>query len=459
MGEESSIQTKTEIEPTSITVLMVLAFVLLSMVSQVFVTRTLTVLTAADSIAASHSWFSDTGSAPFAPPDLARISISTVFDGALSLPEHCEESGASDTFNQPDRPEFVKALYATGWTAGIPSRLESLAKIIRSTELNAMVIEIKDDTGAISYESSVPLAREIGAGVRKIRDIASVLAFLQQEGIYPIARLVVFKDPKLARSRTQTAVRDSRGAIFNDSQGLAWTDPRAREVWEYNLEIAKEAALLGFREIQFDYVRFPDDHGLTRINNTDSKGRTRADVIAEFLEYARAELEPYGVVVTADIFGIVCSAETDMGIGQVLEKLAPHVDYLAPMVYPSHYRRGEYGIPDPNGSPGETVRRSVSRALERLGALGSSARLIPWLQDFSLGRDYGEAEVRAQIDALLDLGIREFMLWNPNNVYTESALESLSETESSHPHPSAEAWLAIEDRTVAPYCANPRVRL
>lgn len=323
---------------------------------------------------------------------------------------------------QPDRPAHVKAVYATGWIAGHSSRLADLLALVHSTELNSVVIEIKDDTGVVSYRSGVATAELIRASVAKIQDISGALDLLKKNGVYPIARLVVFKDPVFAAARPDLAVHDASGRVWHDKQGSTWTDPRQRQVWEYNLELAKEAAALGFREIQFDYVRFPDDARLSAANDTDSMGRSRSDVIEQFLEYAWKELEPTGVVVTADVFGLVCSASTDMGIGQTLQSIAKHVDYIAPMVYPSHYRKGEYGIANPNAQPRETVARSLKDGASRLNASKSRARLIPWLQDFSLGYPYGPAEVRAQIDAALALGIQEFMLWSPRNVYTRAAL-------------------------------------
>lgn len=324
---------------------------------------------------------------------------------------------------QPDRPRHVRALYATGWTAGHGPRMKELIDLVRKTELNSMVIEIKDDLGEISYVSGVPLAARIGASVRKIGDLQHMLEELHDSGVYPIARLVVFKDPHLAAARPDFAICDSSGKPWRDERGIMWTDPRNREVWQYNLAIACEAARAGFREIQFDYVRFPDNAALARTNNdADVEGGSRVDAIVDFLAYVRKELEPYKVVVTADVFGIVCSSRSDMGIGQTLEEMAVHVDYLAPMVYPSHYRKGEYGIENPNASPRETVRRSLSDAQARLAQSQAGAKIIPWLQDFSLGHTYTAREVREQIEAARECGIYEFMLWNPRNVYTIGAL-------------------------------------
>jgi len=350
-------------------------------------------------------------------PDSLATTLDYVPDGARA-------DGPRDLAAlQPDRPRHVRALYATGWTAGHSPRMKEFIDLVRETELNSMVIEIKDDLGEISYVSGVPLAVSIGASVRKIGDLKRVLEELHDSGVYPIARLVVFKDPHLAAACPDLAICDSSGKPWRDERGIMWTDPRKREVWQYNLAIAREAARAGFREIQFDYVRFPDNAALARTNNDpDVEGGSRVDAIVDFLAYARRELEPYKVVVTADVFGIVCSSRSDMGIGQTLEEMAVHVDYLAPMVYPSHYRKGEYGIENPNVAPRETVRRSLSDAQARLAQSQAGARIIPWLQDFSLGHTYTASEVRAQIGAARECGVYEFMLWNPRNVYTAGAL-------------------------------------
>lgn len=405
-----------------------LLFLLVSMVSAVAVTNLIArkvVLSACDRV-----FQSDLENFTLVWPDslvktLDYVPMATYSDSLRDV-----------TALQPDRPRHVRALYATGWTAGHATRMKELVDLVRTTELNSIVIEIKDDLGEISYVSGVPLAASTEASVCKIGDLQCMLEELHDNGVYPIARLVVFKDPHLAAARPDLAICDSSGTPWRDERGAMWTDPRKQEVWQYNLAIGREAARAGFREIQFDYVRFPDNAALARTNNdAEVEGGSRVDAIVDFLAYAQRELEPYKVVVTADVFGIVCSSRSDMGIGQILEEMAAHVDYLAPMVYPSHYRKGEYGIENPNVAPGETVRRSLSDAQARLAKLEVGARIIPWLQDFSLGHTYTANEVRAQIEAARACGIYEFMLWNPRNVYTIGALGGPDPKDACRPKP------------------------
>ena len=312
-------------------------------------------------------------------------------------------------------PVPVRGVYATGWTIGTASRFSSLLQLIKKTALNSLVIDIKDDTGTVSYYSRIPAVRKLGAWEEKIADPAALLSTLKEQGVYPIARLVLFKDPILAKKRPDLAVRHVRGGIWRDNRGSGWVDPNSREVWEYNLAIAKEAAALGFSEIQFDYVRYPSDGILRDCVYPHTGDKAKADVIADFLRYARQELEPLGVLISVDIFGLVCSDPGHLGIGQNLEKMAQTVAILSPMLYPSHYYPGTYNLEDPNRQPYETVYRSLTDAQTRL--VGKEATLRPWLQDFSMGVRYGREEIMAQIGAARDAGVDDWLFWNPANRY------------------------------------------
>lgn len=320
------------------------------------------------------------------------------------------------------RPEHVRGIYLTGWVAGLGSRVQDLVNLIDTTELNSMVIDVKDDDGALSFKTAIPLAYQIGSNVSKIGDINSLMSTLKSRKIYTIARVVAFKDQVLPHKRPDLAVRAADGSVFRDRAGFVWADPYSKVVWDYNIAVAKEAARVGFSEVQFDYVRFPDVHRSLKLSFPSADERPKAQVIRDFLAYAREQLAPTGVKISADIFGLVSTVKDDLGIGQHLESLGEVVDYLSPMVYPSHYANGEYGIGNPDASPYITVYKSLRDADRRLQVAKAPAKLVPWLQDFSLRHRYGAAEVRAQIQAAQDLGITEWYLWNPSNRYTKDAL-------------------------------------
>ncbi|KKM09197.1 hypothetical protein SY88_20105 [Clostridiales bacterium PH28_bin88] len=321
----------------------------------------------------------------------------------------------------PVEPVKVKGIYVAGAIAGLESSMDELIELVEKTELNAMVIDIKDDKGEIVYEMKTPTVIAVGSSRNKVSDMAGLIKKLKEKGIYPIARIVVFKDPVLAEADRDLAVRTIKGSIWGDRKGQAWVDPYNPKVWDYILEIAIAAADLGFREIQFDYVRFPSDGSTKKIKYPAYDGRSRSDVIVDFLRFAKERLKPYGVFVSADLFGLTTSVTDDMGIGQEIERIAPIVDIISPMVYPSHYGPGNYGLADPDAKPYETVYKSISDAVARVGNTGVIIR--PWLQDFTLRNSYGASEVKAQIQATYDNGLEEWILWNPRNNYTRSALK------------------------------------
>ena len=312
-------------------------------------------------------------------------------------------------------PAQVKGVYATGWAAGSSLLFPRLLDFIDQTEINSIVIDIKDDSGLLSYQSVSPMVNAIKSWNLKIQDPSKLLRILKKRQIYPIARIVVFKDPFLAEKRPDLAIKDKDGEIWRDYRGLAWVDPHNKEVWAYNIEIAKEAVNLGFPEIQFDYVRFASDGDLTNCVYPFSDGTSKEDVIKEFLLYAQEELKPLGATVSADIFGLACSAKDDLFIGQKLEKIAEAVPIISPMVYPSHYAKGSYGLSNPDLSPYETVLQSLKDAKARLE--GYPVNLRPWLQDFSLENKYGSKQIRAQIQAVLDAGVEDWIFWNPSCRY------------------------------------------
>ena len=320
-------------------------------------------------------------------------------------------------------PVKVKGLYMSGQAFNSSQLFSSLVNLVEETELNALVIDLKDDHGALTTDLDVQLAQDLKIRTYKGRDAAKNMNILRSKNIYPIARIVVFKDPALAENKPELALRRQDGTVWRDRKQLAWVDPHHPEVWEYTVDIAKEAAKMGFREIQFDYVRFPSDGNMRDVVYPYADGRKKEDVIHEFLQFAKKELEPYNVFLAADVFGLTTMTSDDMGIGQKIEKIITEVDYICPMVYPSHYGSGNYGFTNPNAHPYEIVQKALLDGLEKIGDVPVVIR--PWLQDFDLGKPaYGSAEVRAQIKAIYDAGLEEWLLWNARNKYTESALLS-----------------------------------
>jgi hypothetical protein len=315
------------------------------------------------------------------------------------------------------KPDVIKGVYTTGWIAGSTKWFPRLIKFIKATEVNAVVIDLKDDTGNLSFLSKAPLAKETNAAVKMIADPTGMMQTLKEAEIYPIARIVVFKDPLIAKAKPEWAVQDRDGGLWKDRKGLYWVDPHNKQYWDYIVDIAKEAVRLGFQEIQFDYVRFTSDGNTKRCVYPFDNDQAPEDVIQEFLHYARTKLSPYSIPISADIFGLTSSADADLGIGQRFEKIAAHVDIICPMVYPSHYIPGNFGLKNPNAAPYQTVFRSVSDAKQRLEGASSVAQLRPWLQDFSLGIHYGRNEIQAQIKAVNDAGIKEWIFWNPSCRY------------------------------------------
>jgi hypothetical protein len=320
-------------------------------------------------------------------------------------------------------PVTPKALYLSFYGIGERCLRESALKLIEETELNALVIDVKGDRGMIPYRSAVPMAAEVGAQrIITVRDIHGLLGALKRRGIYTIARIVVFKDHPLANARPQWAVRNSMGEIWRDRENLSWVDPFRKEVWAYNIDIAVEAAQLGFDEIQFDYVRFPDASAPRYSQPNHEENRVQA--ISGFLEEAKNRLKPYNVFVAADIFGYVCWNPNDTNIGQRLEALSTRVDYLSPMLYPSGFQYGIPGYRNPVAHPHEIVYLTLKKAQERTGL--PSIRFRPWLQAF---RDYAfdrrhfhGKEIREQINAANKFGSQGWMLWNPGNTYKAHGL-------------------------------------
>ena len=337
--------------------------------------------------------------------------------GYLQADVHAQASNASpvDIRLAPFRP---KALYLTVYGIGsLALRTEAL-RLIDTTELNALVIDMKGDRGIVPYRSAVPLATAIGAQrVITIPDLPQLVAMLKARGIYTIARIVVFKDDRLASSRSDLALRRSGGSLFRDREGLAWANPYDADVWAYNIALAVEAAKAGFAEIQFDYARLPDATGIAYSRTSTQANREAA--IDGFLRAARTALARYNVFIAVDVFGYVCWNTNDTRIGQTLEHLAAIVDYVSPMLYPSSFQFGIPGYRNPVEHPGAIVKLSLEQAARR--TCRSPLHFRPWVQAF---RDYafgGSAftteQIRKQIDAAESFGADGWMVWNAQNRY------------------------------------------
>jgi hypothetical protein len=313
-------------------------------------------------------------------------------------------------------PDEIRGVHVTMALASLRGKVREYLSLTEAG-LTALELDVKDENGEVAFiRPGVPLARRIGAADAYYNPRQAAKA-AHASGVYLIGRIVVFEDPILSQSRPDMAIRRADGAVWTNAAGLGWTNPYDERVWDYNLDVAEAAVTAGFDEIMFDYVRFPTDGDVSSAVFAGKRG-SKAAAIERFFQYARSRLEPLGARVSAAVFGL--SATRGMGIGQKPRRLAPYLDSIYPMVYPSHYGSGEYDLPDPNAVPGITVARSLKDFRRVLR--GRETLLVPWLQDFDLGRDYTTADVRAQIQAARDLRSKGFLLWNPSGVYTASAL-------------------------------------
>jgi hypothetical protein len=314
-------------------------------------------------------------------------------------------------------PDEMRGVHVTMALLTLPGKLDEYLSYARNG-MNTLQLDVKDENGEVAFPSPyAPLARRIGSAQSYYRPRA-VARRVHARGLYLIARVVVFEDPFLASKRPDMAIQRRGGGIWTNYSGLGWANPYDRRVWDYNVDVAESAARTGFDEIMFDYVRFPSDGPIESAVFPGRRNRPMAPTIARFLEYARGRLNPLGVRVSAAVFGL--SATRHLGIGQRPSLLAPHLDVIYPMVYPSHFGSGEYGIDDPAANPAATITmslRTFRRALR-----GHDTKVIPWLQDFTYGRTYTRADVEAQIEAARRMRTAGFLLWNAGGVYTVEAL-------------------------------------
>ena len=320
----------------------------------------------------------------------------------------------------------------TSCVAGTPSWRESLKKLIETTELNAVVIDIKDYTGMISFPNSFPKT-DTSRGCL-VSDMREYIQTLHASDIYVIGRISVFQDPSYTSLFPELAVKKkSDGSVWKDYKGLSFIDVGAKPYWDYIVDISEEAYALGFDELNYDYVRYPSDGNMQDTSYTWAVSTTtKPEMLKSFFEYLHDKMSGTGAKLSVDLFGMTTTVESDMNIGQVLENALPYFDYIAPMVYPSHYPKTWNGFANPADHPYEVIKIAMSKAVEREQkwfiasgiATSTPSKMRPWLQDFDLGATYGADKVRAQIQATYDSGLTSWMLWDAGNKYTKEALQS-----------------------------------
>ena len=328
----------------------------------------------------------------------------------------------------------VRGIYISGPMAGSTELFQNILDSAAGTEINTVVIDFKDDQGRITCPVDSPVASEIGACRPYVQDMKGLVASLKERGLYVIARVVAFRDPWLAEKKPEWSLHLADGSLYRDRQGMAWVDPYRKEVWDYLVEVGTEAKEAGFDEVQFDYIRFSTEGTMRDVvfDEAVTGGRSKTDVITEFVKYAYENLAYQGLFVSADVFGTIIGSDIDaQAVGQVYTEMAKHLDYICPMIYPSHYGPGNFGLEHPDTMPYETVLEALKKsqmvmdqAAEADGHVSSQAIVRPWLQDFTasyLGEGnyipYGYNEVQRQIQAVKDAGYDEWMLWSAANRY------------------------------------------
>lgn len=320
-------------------------------------------------------------------------------------------------------PEPLKAIYMTSWVAGTPTWRSDLIRFVEESEINAIIIDIKDYTGTISFKVDDEVINSYGSAEERIPDIKAFVRELNEKNIYVIGRISVFQDPYMAKKRPDLAVKRGDGVVWKDRKGISWIDPGAKEYWDYTVRIARAAFDADFDELNFDYIRFPSDGNMKDIAYDHwDEATSRSEIIKTFFAYLDSELSSLHVPLSADLFGMTTTNYDDLNIGQVLENAIPYFDYIAPMVYPSHYPPTFIGLANPAAHPYEVVYYSMSKARDRVIAASSTpAKLRPWIQDFDLGATYDAGMIQKQKQAVYDAGLTSWMAWDPANKYTREA--------------------------------------
>lgn len=405
---------------------------------------------------------------------LVAVDQATASSSAEVLAEEAREQAWAEEYSpHVPLPDAVKAIYMSQCVVGTPGFRNDLVQLIDETELNAVVIDLKDYTGKLAFDSGHPDLAGSVSDACGARDMKDFVATLHGKGIYVIGRITVFQDPYYSLKHPELAVKfaSPAGSVWKDHKGLSFIDVGAKPFWEYIITISREAHKLGFDELNYDYVRFPSDGPMSNIAFDWAGDKLKAEALEEFFNYLHREMKdptkyPKGVqppVLSADLFGMVTTNYDDLNIGQVLERALPYFDFIAPMVYPSHYPKGFNGWNNPNAVPYELIKYVMDAAVWRTVADSSTIewagaepiyttvvvpptssstatttskvatgrytkevydkdKMRPWIQDFDYGGDYDVAEVKAQIQATYDVGLDSWMLWAPSNRYTRGAL-------------------------------------
>lgn len=365
-------------------------------------------------------------------------------DGTDSVSEPTKEKGPPASHVKT--PSAVKGIYMSQCVVGTPSFRDELVALAEETEINSIVIDIKDFTGTIGFPTDHPLLKDAAMQECGAADMRDFIARLHEKGIYVIGRITVFQDPFYTKKHPEQAVRSATtGGPWKDRKGLSFIDVSSEPYWDVVVALSEESYALGFDELNYDYVRYPSDGNMDDARYVDPN---KTVALERFFTHLREKVAPTGVVMSADLFGMTTTNTDDLGIGQVLERALPHFDYIMPMVYPSHYPKGFKNLGNPNDHPYEIIKFSMDDAVRRTVATTTLApwsggapvastspqlytkpayektKLRTWIQDFDYGGDYDAADVRAQIQATYDAGLTSWVLWAPSNRYTRAALEA-----------------------------------
>jgi hypothetical protein len=354
------------------------------------------------------------------------------------VPENNPKSNDYETDIEEDAanvidPVQVKGIYVTSLTDG-SDKLKQLIEIADTTEINAMVIDVKDDQGRITYAMDSKMAQEIEATTNQISDIEKLIVQLKSKDIYLIARITAFKDSYLAEQKNEWAIKNKDGTLYRDSNGDCWVNPYARGAWDYLVNVAMQAAKIGFDEIQFDHIRFPTGSRASKADyGEEAENITKENIILEFTKFAYEQLKPLGVSVSADVYGSIIYSSTEAALlGQNYEEMAKYLDYICPLIYPSNFKEGIYGVKYPDLEPYKIVSEVLKASKEKLALNPRNEHLAivrPWLQDFTATwiehhQKYGKKELKEQIAGVYAAGYKEWMIWNSESEFTEESLEA-----------------------------------